>query len=515
VVEDDEVAGRALEKLLRADGFTAVVVGGGEAALVEARRALPAVVLTDLRMQPMGGLELCKRLHELDHDLPVIVMTGHSDMDSVVEALRERAEDYLMKPFRYEALLWCVERALARRAAKAEHEDMQRSLNERLLRSSTREREHAEAESRQRAQQSALFENLSEGVIIAEAGGSPRMINVAARAILGIGDLEIGNVDELHGYEVQDLDGSLLEIAQRPVARVLRGDLFADYEVLYVKPDGERRHLSFTGTSVRDAAGKLALGIVVFRDMTELRQLERQRDDYLALTCHDLRNPLSVVTMSLGVLKECLAENQEPLPAALATALRVVERGERNAKRMGMMLDELKEVTSLEVQGVTSLCVPCDLRQLVSNVLDSIDDGSEGRITIETDGASPYLVLGEASQLERVIANLVTNALKYSAERVTLRLARNENVIELHVDDRGIGIAPDSVTSLFERYYRTPAGRARASGLGLGLYIARLIVELHDGRISVCSEVGKGSSFKLVLPSVVPLDEETPDGSHR
>jgi signal transduction histidine kinase len=217
--------------------------------------------------------------------------------------------------------------------------------------------------------------------------------------------------------------------------------------------------------------------------------------------------------MSLGVLKECLAENQEPLPAALATALRVVERGERNAKRMGMMLDELKEVTSLEVQGVTSLCVPCDLRQLVSNVLDSIDDGSEGRITIETDGASPYLVLGEASQLERVIANLVTNALKYSAERVTLRLARNENVIELHVDDRGIGIAPDSVTSLFERYYRTPAGRARASGLGLGLYIARLIVELHDGRISVCSEVGKGSSFKLVLPSVVPLDEETPDGS--
>src|SRR6185369_11349929 len=129
----------------------------------------PDVVLTDLHMHPMDGVELCRRLHELDHDLPVIVMTAHSDMQSVIESLRERAEDYLIKPLQYEAVLWCVERAITRRAAKLEQEQTQRTLNEHLVLSSIREQEHAEAEALQSAQLRALLENLSEGVLVADA----------------------------------------------------------------------------------------------------------------------------------------------------------------------------------------------------------------------------------------------------------------------------------------------------------------------------------------------------------
>jgi len=116
----------------------------------------------------------------------------------------------------------------------------------------------------------------------------------------------------------------------------------------------------------------------------------------------------------------------------------------------------------------------------------------------------PSLTGGDnASRLERVVANFVTNALKYSAEDapVSVRLARRGSDVSLEVIDRGIGIAPESVNRLFERYYRAPGGKARASGLGLGLYIARLIVEAHGGRIDVSSEVGKGSTFRLILRS--------------
>jgi two-component system, OmpR family, sensor histidine kinase MtrB len=106
------------------------------------------------------------------------------------------------------------------------------------------------------------------------------------------------------------------------------------------------------------------------------------------------------------------------------------------------------------------------------------------------------------SSLERVVANLLTNALKYSASGspVIARLARRGNTVELDVIDCGIGLAPESVRMLFTKYYRTPGGKSQASGLGLGLYIAHRIVEAHGGRIEVSSEVGKGSAFRLILP---------------
>jgi PAS domain S-box-containing protein len=491
VVDDDENALQALEKLLRGKGLATSIAPDGEAALAEARRALPDIVLTDLHMPRMGGVELCTRLHDIDDDLPVIIMTTQADTQSVVESLRQRAEDFLTKPVECEAVLWRVERALARRTAKLEQEEVRRTLHERLL-------EHAEADAQQRAQINALLENLSDGVVIADPSGRVVMINGAAHAILGFAGHD-PTIDALISLEVLDLDGRCLSSEQRPIVRALRGESFTNYEVVRVRPNGDRRRVMSTGTSVRDRDSNVALAIVVFRDMTEQRQIEQQRAEYLALVSHDLRNPLGVVLMALSVLKE----PADGGPSARAFCVRMAERGERSAKRMAAMLDEITESTTLESQCVAPQRVACDLRNVVDNVVDSMDDVRARRVTVETDDAPPYVVHADASRLERVVANFVTNALKYSAEDapVSVRLARTGSDVSLEVVDRGIGIAPESVNRLFERYYRAPGGNARASGLGLGLYIARLIIEAHGGRIDVSSEVGKGSTFRLILRS--------------
>jgi two-component system, OmpR family, phosphate regulon sensor histidine kinase PhoR len=275
--------------------------------------------------------------------------------------------------------------------------------------------------------------------------------------------------------------------------------------MLRIRPNGERRRVVSTGTCVRDENGDVALAIVVFRDVTELRRLEQQREEYLSLVSHDLRNPLSVLTMSFSTLRSSIAD-KGGRRLSRAERLTVLERAERNTKRMNTMLDELREATSLESQAGALEKVPCDMRAVIADVVDSLDDVRMHRVSIETDdGASTHVVLGDASRLERVVANLVTNALKYSAEEapVTVRLDRKDGNVVLEVADRGIGIAPASVKRLFDRYYRTPAGKTRASGLGLGLYIARLIAELHGGRIELSSEIDKGSTFRLVLPAHV------------
>jgi PAS domain S-box-containing protein len=507
VVDDEESARDGLVKLLRADGFVTSAAPDGEAAVAEARRALPDVVLTDRNMPGMDGVELCRRLHEIDPDLPVIIMTAFSDMDAVIGGLRAGAADYLLKPLQYEAVVVCMERAIARRGVKLEQERLRRenetlyrTLNERLVTSSVREQEHAEAEAHQRAQLNALFENLGEGVFMAEPHGQVLMINEAARTILGTAGGDLRTVEALDSLELHDLGGRPLDQAGRPLVRALKGERFKDYEVVLLRSDGDRRRLVSTGTSVRDANGNVTVAVVVVRDVTDLRRLEQQRDEYLALISHDLRNPLAAMSLFVQTLTRSLEKK------GLAEDVHIAGRVARNVRRMTTMIEELSESTSLEASGVTLRRVPVDLRELVVGVVHDMDDAQAGRITIETEDASPLRVFADVSRLERVVGNLFTNALKYSAEDapVKARLARRGSEVELEVTDVGIGIAPESLKMLFERYYRTAGGKARAAGLGLGLYIARLIVEGHGGRIEVSSQVGKGSTFRVILPALAP-----------
>lgn len=492
VVDDDEIARPVLASLLRAEGFTVSTASDGEAALAEVRRAVPDLVLTDLHMPHMDGVELCQRLHEIDDDLPVIIMTAQADMMAVIESLRSRAEDFLTKPLDRDQVVWRVRRAIARRAAKLEENEFRRTFNERLIL-------HGEAERLQRAQLGALLANLSEGVAIVAPGGRILMINDAARAMLALaaGESTVGALDALGAV---DLAGRRQDAEQRPLVRALKGESFTDYEVVCARRDGDRRRFVSSGTNVRDQDGHVALAIIVFRDVTEQRRLDAQRAEYLALVSHDLRNPLGVVLMALSVLKESADADGGPSSGARRT--KVAERAERNAKRMAAMLEEITESTSLESQ-VALRRTACDLRDVVANVIDSLDDTRATRLTVEADETTTYEVHADASRLERVVANFVTNALKYSADKepVRVRLAHEGADIVVEVIDRGIGIAPDSVKRLFDQYYRAPGGEKVASGLGLGLYIARLIVEAHGGRIEVSSEVGEGSKFRLILPS--------------
>ncbi|MGA7119020.1 MAG: response regulator [Polyangiaceae bacterium] len=276
VVGADQNARMELEGQFRADGFATSTAPDSATALAEARRAKPDVVLSDL--QPLQALELCQRLHEIDHDLPVITMTGSRDMQSVIDSFRLGAEDCLIKPLQYSAVRLRVERAIARRAAKQATEGLYRTLNQRLVLSSVREHAHAEAEARQRGQLSALLENLSEGVVIVDPSGHVVMLNRAARGVLGVGDDELRTVDALHSVGLYDIGGKILGSEQRPLTRALSGEQFAEYEVLRISPNGDRRHVVSTGTCVKDENGDIALAIVVLRDVTELRLLEQRRD---------------------------------------------------------------------------------------------------------------------------------------------------------------------------------------------------------------------------------------------
>ena len=221
---------------------------------------------------------------------------------------------------------------MLRRREFARSSATMRTLNERLVVSSVREQELAEAEATQRAQLNALLEKLSDGVLVAEPSGRITMLNPAASAMMGVGCDEVRTVGDLDRFEVHDLAGKPLLREALPIVRALRGEDFAGDELVGFPPrGGEPLRVVSTGTNVRDAHGQVALAIVVFRDVTELRRLEQQREEYTALISHDLRNPLGAVLMFSGVLRQSLKKKRLAEDASLA--LRI----ERNAVRMNSM----------------------------------------------------------------------------------------------------------------------------------------------------------------------------------
>ena len=371
-----------------------------------------------------------------------------------------------------------------------------RTYNERLVVSSIREQEHAEVAERGRAQLSALLESLSEGVVIADGDGNLLMMNDAACDILGVDSGRSG--DLFDGLETRRLDGSPLPAFERPLSRALRGEIFNDDEHIRVLPDGTPRRLVASGAAVKNESGRVELATIVLRDVTELRQLEEQRAEFTALISHDLRGPLSSILFGAMLLKRSLENG--PLTDDARTADRIVA----NANRMASMIEELLEAARLEAYSKTPRFVDCDLGEIVAGIVERMDDLRRARLRCSvTDG--PHIVAGEPHRLERAVTNLVSNALSYSPPDapVEVSIARADGEVRLHVTDQGAGIPKEELPRLFARFHRV-AIEKRPSGLGLGLYIARLIVEAHGGRIGVKSEVGTGSTFFFTLPGLGP-----------
>lgn len=231
-------------------------------------------------------------------------------------------------------------------------------------------------------------------------------------------------------------------------------------------------------------------------DITERKQLERFREQYVDLVAHDLANPLNAIVLLGKTLERPLGR------AAMQKELETLSHILGNARRMDSMIRDLHESVRLE-QGTPALYrQPLSLVALAGDLLKLLPPEQRARVQLEVNGA-PAEVLGDGPRLQRVLQNLLANAFSYSPEGATVRLRVTFTAaqVEVCVIDEGPGIAPEHLPRLFDRAFRVPG--TRYQGLGLGLYIARLVVEGHGGQIEAESLVDRGACFRFRLP-VVP-----------
>jgi two-component system phosphate regulon sensor histidine kinase PhoR len=238
--------------------------------------------------------------------------------------------------------------------------------------------------------------------------------------------------------------------------------------------------------------------VLNFADITAFNALHAQLQMFVHMVSHDLRTPLTIIS---GHAEMVEGRQQElGINGEMLASLQAIRRG---VKQMASMIQDLTDMARSEGSQLQLTREPILLASFLSDLLQrSAVALTVGRVHLKLPAALPP-VLADYNRLERIIVNLLSNALKYSEPNssvfVSARLT--DDMVEVSMKDQGRGIDPKDVPHLFERFYRAQGAR-RAEGIGLGLYITKILVEAQGGRIWVESEVGKGSTFSFTLPIV-------------
>ena len=335
--------------------------------------------------------------------------------------------------------------------------------------------------SRERDEALSFLSATDDGVIVTDAEGKVVLVNRAETQRLRI-------------PEHRTVGRSFIEVVQdhevNAVVQLCLRTGSAQHSIVETEPG--REFLGVTATPLVDKGGC----VVVFHDLTDLRHLERVRRDFVANVSHELRTPLA----SLKLLAETLSSAGAHEPQVLTDYL---GRIEVEVDRLALMVDELGELSSIETGEVRVERRPVNVGKLVLRAVERLEAlARRAGLSVEIDVPDELPeVEGDERRLEQVLVNLLHNAIKFTPPqglvRVSARVEGDEMTVA--VADSGVGIPGDEIERVFERFYK--ADRSRSSrGTGLGLALARHVVNAHGGSIKAESVEGKGSTFRFTLP---------------
>ena len=337
-----------------------------------------------------------------------------------------------------------------------------------------------------KAQQQVLFNSMLEGLLLLDRN---RKIYLANRAFKNLFSIKT----ELHGKTVMEAL-RLHELAGLVESVETKGQVF-DYE--FKLPDLNERWLQVNAAVITNSAGEREGTILVFHDLTRLKQLERTRDEFVANVSHELRTPLSLIKGYVETLLDGASGNPE-------VARRFLKIIERNTQRLDLLIQDLLTISALEAGRMKLNLQPVALRPLVEKTFSDLKPPADNKNITLVNQLPDLTATADASRLEQVFANLVDNAIKYGRAqgRVTIGgKKRDDGRLEIFAQDDGPGIPAEALGRIFERFYRVDKARSREQGgTGLGLSIVKHIVQAHGGEVWVKSEPGKGATFFFTLP---------------
>ena len=468
LVDDDAALLDALPKALRLrmNGLQIDTSETAFDALERIRETDYDAIVSDIKMPGMDGLALLHEIRELRPRTPTLMITGHGERDLAVQALRGGAYDFVQKPIDRDYFVASLERAIELRRLARQVEEQQIALER-----------HAR-----------VLEHVDDGVFLVDDDGFLQHWNPAAHAITGIRpDEALGRQAEtvLPGWEVV---APLIPVGAAP------GPGSVEAKVVPLELDGRELWLAVSGVSFSDGT------VYAFRSLTEERALDELKGEFIATVSHELRTPLAAI---YGSAQTLLRTDLELDDSGRKRLLDVIAQ---EAERLSRIADEILFAGKLDTGQFSLGEQGFDFRTLAQDVVEEMRSAFAAQENISIELAVPdtiECVAGDPDKLRQVLINLIDNAVKYSPDggRIEVAIEPREAGVRIVVKDEGIGIAPPHQRRIFGKFYRVDPDLTRGvGGTGLGLYICRELVRLMEGRLTVSSEEGKGSTFVVDLP---------------
>ena len=543
VVDDESSVVEVFNEFLAAQGYELTVAASGEDAVRKLPGCRPDIILTDLNLPGLSGLEVMRSAKAVDPEVCVVVVTGYASASTAIDALRQGAYDYVTKPFDLDDVLQIVERGLANRRLKV----LNRELLEELRQKNEILREH-EHELRERVrvatlQMTSLYEVGKE--ISANLELEPRLAVICDRAATmsaaqaALIYLRQEQSDEFHltwahgvslgtrgpedahfvsgqgflGRSVGDQTpvrvtgpaaGEALALpgVNHPLRNALAVPLVAESRVIGVLCVIDKTG-GFTGADegfLALFASQAAIAVRNSQLFEHTKSLDRMKSEFVAVVSHEIRTPLTSVKGAVELLAdEHYFKNTEQQVKLLTIA-------HANAERLLVLINDILDFSKLESASLPMNVERQRLEPVMTQAIQNLRTQLEERhIQLETV-ISPELpdLTFDAVRIAQVLTNLLSNAIKFSPSggRIEVTAEMHEGLVRIGIRDQGEGIDSADLPKLFRKFSQIDSSATRkAGGTGLGLVICKGIVEQHGGQITVESTPGEGSTFYFTLPT--------------
>jgi two-component system, OmpR family, phosphate regulon sensor histidine kinase PhoR len=481
VVDDELDIREASERILSRIGFHLSTAARGDEALQIFERARSDIVLLDLKMPGLDGMEVLQRLRELDPSILVIVITGYATVETAIEAMKQGAYDFIPKPFEPDQLRIVVNRAADKIRLTRETQKLELEKTRTLFDLDT-----------EKSRLRTIIESLPDGLLVTNTGGQVVLINPSCRQMLKL------DRDTASGRPLQEYLSD--EALCRLVMEISKGK-HVDYGDI-----PEQEFALVDGTYLRAVAQpvlgerKECLGaIVTFLDITSLKVLDRLKSEFVAKVSHELRSPLSTIHEQLAMVIGELVHT-EPQQHLLT-------RAKEKTQALITLIGDLLDLSRIEEGLICREPKPVRLDELLKSIVDFLSARASAKnqsLTLAVSARDLPELLADPVALESIFGNLISNALTYTPEggRIRVELDRAGINLRVKVADNGFGIAEKHLDKIFDRFYRVKDEKTRyITGTGLGLPIVKGLVDSLGGIIEVTSTPGEGSTFTVLLPT--------------
>lgn len=483
VIDDEPIIREGCERIIKGERWKAQSVDTGEKGIKEISENNYDIVLLDIKMPGMDGLEVLERIKELHSDTTVIVISGYATVDKAVNAMKLGAYDFIPKPFTPDQLRFTLRRVLERKALIKEAERLRHEKEKSLT-------DMAQERSRVRT----VLNCMADGVLVADQENKIVLSNPAAMRFLSPdGSSLIGkNISEFLA------DTRLMEMISKVTSQADSSRTSISQEI-----ELKERQVSLMAHSspVVSEDDVIIGSVTVLQDITHLKQMDRMKSDFVAMVAHELRSPLVVLEQNIyvllaGILGE-LNEKQKQ------TLLRLKER----SQGLNELIKNLLNLAKIEEGKICQYKEPLNIQPLLQRVAELNSPLAKDKNILLTSHLPENLppINGDWDNLTTVFNNLITNAIRYTEKSGTVEISAIAigDDVKITVADTGIGIPEEEIPKIFDRFYQVRRGQIKkADGSGLGLSIVKAIVDAHLGRIQVASQVGKGTNFHIFLPAI-------------